>query len=160
MHFRIAHELEIPRDALELAVVSPDLIDRLQSKLGKMKAVQKRHALENGKLERVWTFSRSTNLRRFGDVSWDQHTSYELAKHESSWEIIPDMRPEWQKYFHAKGTYALVQLGEAKTQRIVEGDVELRVPVVSRAFERLLLAQVRKAFEAEAETLRDMATLT
>ena len=47
-----------------------------------------------------------------------------------------------------------------RSRRIVSGDLELRVRVVRQMAERLILAEVRKAFDAEAATLRDMATLT
>lgn len=166
MHFRIAHEIEISRDAVELAVVSPDLIERLQSKLPKtMRALQKRHALEDGVLERVWTFEASIEIPKFAsgyvgpEVAWDQHTTYTLAKHEAIWSIVPEVRPQWRKYFTASGTYSLRSIGEAKTERVVEGDVELHLPMVKKVAERMILALVKRAFVAEAETLRDMATL-
>jgi hypothetical protein len=164
VHFRIAHEFEIPRDALELAFLSPDLIDALK-KLSGMKAVQKAHALRDGVLERVWSCEANVKVPKFAiryvgpKVSWEQRNTYRLAKHEATWEIAVDIKPSWREYFSAKGTYALVSLGEAKTRRVVEGEVNLRVPVVKKVAERMILAEVRKAFEAEAETLRDMATL-
>jgi hypothetical protein len=37
--------------------------------------------------------------------------------------------------------------------------MEIRVPFVRQVAEKLVVAEVRKMFDAEAETLRDMATL-
>ncbi len=145
MHFRIAHDFEIPRDALELAFLSPDLMGKLHERLNGMRAVQRKHELRDGVLERVWLYKRNVRL----------HAVYKLADHESTWEV----ERKGRSWFTAKGTYQLVSVGEAKTQRVVEGDVELRVPVVNKVAERMILAQVKKAFETEAETLRDMATL-
>lgn len=145
MHFRIAHDFEIPRDALELAFLSPDLMSKLHERLNGMRAVQRKHELRDGVLERVWLYKRNVRL----------HSVYTLSNHESTWEV----ERKGRSWFSAKGTYQLVSVGEAKTQRVVEGDVELKVPVVNKVAERMILAQVKKAFEAEAETLRDMATL-
>lgn len=145
MHFRIAHDFEIPRDALELAFLSPDLMSKLHERLNGMRAVQRKHELKEGVLERVWIYKRDVRLRNV----------YDLKKHESTWEV----HRKGRAWFSAKGTYQLVATGEANTQRVVEGDVELNVPVVNKVAERMILAQVKKAFETEAETLRDMATL-
>ena len=45
------------------------------------------------------------------------------------------------------------------TRRVIRGDLVLNVPVVRRLAERMILAEVKKTFDAEAATLRDMATL-
>lgn len=146
MHFRIAHDFEIPRDALELAFLSPDLMRKLHERLKGTRVVQRKHELRNGVLERVWIYKANVRLT----------STYELAKHRSTWEVARKGR----RWFTAKGTYQLVSTGEAKTQRVVEGDVQINVPVMNKVAERMILAQVKKAFETEAETLRDMATLT
>lgn len=146
MHFRIAHEFEIPRDALELAFLSPDLVRKLHARLKGLRAVQRKHRLRDGVLERVWAYKGNVRLRAV----------YKLADHASTWEVERKGPRSW---FSAKGTYRLVAVGEGKSRRVVEGDVELRVPVVSKMGERVILARVKKAFETEAETLREMATL-
>jgi hypothetical protein len=44
--------------------------------------------------------------------------------------------------------------------RIIRGDLDLNVHAVVRAVaERLIVNEVKKTFEAEAVTLRDLATL-
>ena len=43
--------------------------------------------------------------------------------------------------------------------RTVEGELALRVPIVQKMAERAILGEVRRMFDAEAETLREMATL-
>jgi hypothetical protein len=92
-------------------------------------------------------------------TAWDEQTIYEMAKHRGRWTIVPNVKPEWRKYFSATGTYAIEPLGDGRSRRVVQGDLELRVRVVRQVAERLMLGEVKKAFEAEAATLRDMATL-
>ena len=69
------------------------------------------------------------------------------------------VKPEWQKYFQAEGKYRLLPTERGKTRRSVEGDLFLRVPIVQKMAERAILGEVRRMFDAEAETLKEMATL-
>ena len=170
MHFEIAHEFDIPLDALELAVISPTLVDKLAPKLKKSNIddiSQKSHDLKNGVLERVWHYQANVNVPPFARgyvtremCAWDEESTYDLKRHTSSWRIVPNVKPEWRKYFSAAGTYRIASLGDGRARRIVEGTLELRVPPVFRQVaERMIVGEVKKTFEAEAATLRDMATL-
>jgi hypothetical protein len=171
VHFAIAHEFDIPLDALELAVISPNLVDKLGATVHKLgggieKVTERSRSLKNGVLERVWHYQAHVRLPKFarGYVTpemtvWDEQSVYEMAKHRGRWTIVPNLKPEWRKYFSATGTYAIEPLGDGRSRRVVKGDLELRVRVVRQVAERLMLGEVKKVFEAEATTLRDMATL-
>jgi len=171
VHFNIAHEFDIAFDALELAVISPTLIDRFDDKVQKLglgieKITERQRSLADGVLDRVWHYQANVRIPQFASAyvtremcAWDEHSVYTMARHAGRWTIVPNVKPEWQKYFAASGTYAIEALGGGRSRRVIEGDLELRVRVVKRMAERLILAEVRKAFDAEAATLRDMATL-
>ncbi len=92
-------------------------------------------------------------------LSWDESTTYDPERHEAEWSVEPNVKPEWKKYFQAEGKYRLSTDGQGKTKRTVEGELLLRVPIVHKLGERAILGEVRRMFDAEAETLRDMATL-
>ncbi len=171
MQFAIAHEFDIPLDALELAVISPDLVDKF-GKLARTKGsgiqtiTERSRSLKNGVLERVWHFQAHVRLPKFAQgyvtpemTAWDENTVYETGPHRGRWTITPNIKPEWRQYFGASGTYQLEALGDGRSRRTIRGELELRVRVVRQVAERLILGEVRKAFEAEAATLRDMATL-
>lgn len=168
VHFEIVHEFDIPLDALELAVLSPTLVDRLAERLPSIgKVSQKEHKLEAGKLERVWSYQANVKIPAFAQsyvsremLAWDERSTYEIRRHTSAWSIVPNIKPEWQKYFHAAGSYELVPTADGGTKRIVRGDLDLKVPVVGQMAERMIVGEVRKTFDAEAATLRDLATLT
>lgn len=171
MHFEIVHEFDIPLDALELAVISPRLVDKLGPNLQAMKVgietvEQKSHRLADGVLDRVWHYQANVKVPPFARgvltkemCAWEERSIYDLKKHGSSWTITPHVKPEWQKYFHAEGTYSIQSLGDGRTRRVISGDINLNVPVVRQVAERMILGEVKKTFEAEAATLRDMATL-
>ena len=168
MHFEISHDFDIPRDALELAFLSPHLVDRMAPRLSGIEKVdQREHALTDGVLVRLWSWQANVKLPGFAEryvtrdmCAWDERVTYELRRHASAWTITPRVKPEWQRFFSASGTYELVALGEARTRRLVRGDLELRVtPLVRHVGEKMIVAEVRKTFDAEAATLRDLATL-
>jgi hypothetical protein len=168
VHFEITHDFDIPRDAVELAVLSPELAKQLASRLSGVDRVdQREHTLKNGVLERTWSYQANLKLPRFAEryvtremCAFDERSTYEIHRHAASWSIAPHVKPEWRKLFDASGTYELISLGEARTRRIVRGDMELRIsPLFRRVAERMIVSEVRKLFDAEAATLRNLATL-
>jgi len=168
LRFEIVHEFEIPLDAIELAVLSPDLFSKLKSHLANVEDVtQKEHTLEGGVLHRIWAYQASVKVPVpvFANkivtremLSWDEESTYDLKSHEAAWSVSPNVKPEWKKFFQAEGKYKL-HGSEGKTKRTVEGELFLRVPIVQKLGERAILGEVRRMFDAEAETLREMATL-
>ena len=166
MHFEIVHEFDIPLDAVELAVLSPDLVARLAPRLTNIETVkQVSHEIHDGVFDRVWSYRANVKIPGFAKpyvtpemLGWDERSSYHLKKHRAEWSIVPHVKPSWRKFFKAKGTYSLVARGEGSA-RVIKGDLSLEVPLVRKVAERLILNEVKKTFEAEAETLRDLATL-
>ena len=166
MHFEIVHEFDIPLDAVELAVLSPDLVAKLAPRLANIETLQqKSHEMNGGVFDRVWSYRANVKIPGFAKpyvtpemLGWDEQSSYNLEKHRAEWSIVPHVKPAWRKFFKAKGTYTLVAKGEG-TERIIKGDLSLAVPLVRKVAERMILNEVKKTFEAEAETLRDLATL-
>jgi hypothetical protein len=171
VHFEIAHEFDIPLDALELAVISPALVDKLGAKVRELgigiDTIRERaRSLKDGVLDRVWHYQANVRIPQFAQpyvtremCAWEEASNYQLKKHSGRWSITPNVKPEWRKYFDASGTYELLPLGDGRSRRVIKGTMELRVRVVRPMAERLIFGEVKKAFEAEAATLRDMATL-
>lgn len=167
MQFEIVHEFDIPLDALELAVLSPQLLDKMTARLTNIEhAEQCEHKLEGDVLARVWAYKPNVRLPAFARphvkpemMGWHEHSKYHLKRHEAEWHIVPSGKPEWQKYFSASGTYRLVPQSNGGTKRVVNGTLHLHVPWVGSVAERMIVGEVKKTFEAEAATLRDLATL-
>ncbi len=168
MHFEISHDFEIPLDALELAVLSPNLIEKLGRSLPNIEHVsQKEHAFTDGVLERVWSYQADVKIPGFARsyvtremCAWDERSTYRIETHSSKWSIVPNVKPEWRKYFVGSGTYSLKSDHDGTTKRVVSGDLELHVPrVMKRLGEQMILNEIKRTFEAEAIVLRDLATL-
>lgn len=171
MRFDICHEFDIPFDALELAVISPTLVANFDAKVQELrvgieKVTERQRSLSDGVLDRVWHYQANVRIPQFASAyvtremcAWDEQSVYTMAGHTGRWTIVPNVKAEWQKYFASSGTYTIEALGGGRSRRVIAGNLELRVRVVRQMAERLILAEVRKAFDAEAATLRDMATL-
>ncbi|MDB4940891.1 MAG: hypothetical protein JWP97_425 [Labilithrix sp.] len=167
MQFEVVHEFDIPLDALELAVISPHLFQDLSKRLHSIESVtQKEHVLTETRLERLWSYRANVKIPAFATkyvtpemCAWDEKSTYDIRRHVSEWSIIPHVKPEWRKLFVARGTYTLSQLGSGRTRRTVAASLELHVPLVRGVAEKLIVSEVRKMFDAEAETLRELATL-
>ena len=168
MEFEIVHEFEASLDALELAVLSPNLIDKLAPRLPNVEQVrQTEHTLENGVLTRVLSYQADVKIPAFARgyvtremCAWDERFVYTIKSHWSEWTILPKIKREWRKHFGAAGTYALVASPGATTKRIVKGSVAIKAPPGLRHLaERMIVNEVRKIFDAEADILRGLATL-
>jgi hypothetical protein len=167
VQFEISHEFDIPLDALELAVISPTLCQKLAHRLPNMESVhQKEHVLKDARLERLWSYRANVKLPAFARayikpemMAWDERSTYDIRRHAADWTISPHVKAEWRKYFAASGKYALTTLASGRTRRTISGSIDLRVPLFRHVAEKLIVAEVRRTFDAEADTLRDLATL-
>jgi len=165
VRFEITHEFEAPLDAIEQAVLSPSLGDMLARSLTMIESVETlEHTLEGGELRRVLRFQASAPLAIFKSkgvsrdaMSWEETWTYRLADHASTWSVSP--KEQWKRFFRSEGTYRLETVADGRTRRTVVGDLEIRVPVVAGLAERMALTEVRKTYDAEAGTLRELATL-
>lgn len=168
MHFEISHELDAPVDVIELAFLSPEMGRLLALALAPgIESVETvLHEVEDGELRRTLRFQASAPLSIFKGVTvardalcWETFAFYRLADHTSTWEVKP--REQYRRYFRASGTYRLEAIPEGRTRRVVAGDLEILVPVpmIGGLVERIALTEVRKTYDAEADTLRKLATL-
>ncbi|WP_437598948.1 DUF2505 domain-containing protein [Sorangium sp. So ce590] len=164
MHFTICHELDAPLDAIELAVLSPELGPRLARKVASIESVVTiEHAIHDGELLRVLRFQASAPLPIFKGypvakdaMSWEERSTYRLSDHASTWQVSP--KEQWRSYFRSAGTYQLERLPEGRTRRRVDGDIEIRLRLLGPLVERLALAEVQRTYDAEADTLRELVS--
>jgi len=170
LRFEIVHEFEIPLDALELAVLSPDLFSKLKTHLANMEDVtQKAHSLEKGVLHRVWAFQASVKgpgagLReqardaRNALVGRGIDVRSQVARGRV--ERLAEREARVEEVLPGRGqVQALHERAGARRSARSRASSFWRVPIVQKLGERAILGEVRRMFDAEAETLREMATL-
>ncbi len=175
MRFSLSHDFDAPADAIELALLSPELAPAMFRELGKNKggpriaSIDKlEEALDGGTFRRRLRYQASAALPALERVlrgrtiapemmRWDETFTYERSNRRAAWQVSP--MPEYAKWFGASGSWRLDGLDEGRTRRTVEGELEVRVKLVAGVLERIALAEVKKTYDAEAAALRALATL-
>jgi hypothetical protein len=95
----------------------------------------------------AFTGSLSAAVRAVVDpakMSWITRTELLLAEGRSSWVVLPDHYPD---RLSAAGTYRFEEgdagPGSSSTDVEVEGDLKIRVPLVGRSVERVIVGDLR-----------------
>ena len=91
--------------------------------------------------------------------AWDEQSVYEMSRHRGRWTIVAQREARVAQVLLGGGDVRHRAAGRRALAARRAGRLELRVRVVRQMAERLIVTEVKKAFEAEAATLRDMATL-
>lgn len=105
----------------------------------------------------AFTGSLSSAVRAVVDpakMSWITRTEILLAEARSSWVVLPDHYPD---RLSARGTYRFEQGddGPGSTDVEVEGDLKIRVPIVGRSVERVIVADLRAYISDEVAGIPD-----
>jgi hypothetical protein len=77
-----------------------------------------------------------------GKMSWITRTELLLAEGRSSWTVLPDHYPD---RLSASGTYRFEEAasGPGACDVEVEGDLRVRVPIVGRSVEKVIVGDLR-----------------
>jgi hypothetical protein len=167
VRFEISHDFDAPLDALELAVLSPHLGQKLRDALAKTKIESVEtieHELRGGTLRRVLQFQAAAPfafLQKYAipkdAMSWQERSTYSLADHSSTWSVHP--KEQYSRYFQSEGVYRLSTLPDGRTRRTVIGELSVNVPLLGAVIERAALSEVRRTYDAEASSLMQLTTL-
>lgn len=170
VHFSISHELDAPLDALELAILSPDLGPLLGDAMESLASVETRtHEVDGDRFHRVWRFQARAPLKALRGFSvtkemmvWDERWTYRRSHHEATWSIWPrpDVEAEapWRRHFQAEGKYHLDPLSDGRTRRTVSGDLKVALKVVGPLVERMALKELKRAYAEEAKLLLELCS--
>ena len=90
-------------------------------------------------------------------LSWDELWRYDLASHAATFTIKPHAKED--RWFSAQGTYRLEAPRRRPRAPPRRRRAHVHVPVLGTIAERLLLTEIKKTFDQEADVLRDLVTL-
>ncbi len=87
-------------------------------------------------------------------MSWITRTEIVPAEARSSWVVLPDHYPD---RLSASGTYRFEEGdgGPGTTDVEVEGDLKIRVPIVGRSVERVIVSDLRAYIDDEVARIAD-----
>ncbi len=168
MRFSISHDFDAALDTIQLATLSPELGPSLGKALAPtVESVETaEHRLEAGDFHRVLRFQAGAPLPLFRGrtvpreaLAWEMTFHYRLGDRVATWEVSP--QPQYRRYFRASGEWRLESSEEGTCRRTVSGELHVTtaLPLFGRLVERLALVEVRKIYDAEANTLRSLGTL-
>ena len=171
MEYDISHEIDAPLDALELALMSPDLASELLARVDSMAAIDVRaHEVSDARIHRTWRFEAKAPLKILSAYNvtremmiWDEVWDYNRTTHVASYHIVPrpgvDLDANWRKRIQAGGRYQLDAIGDGRTRRAVVGHMDIGLRMIGPMVERLAIGELRKAYAAEAEALLSLCSL-
>jgi hypothetical protein len=87
-------------------------------------------------------------------MSWITQTEILLAERRSSWVVLPDHYPD---RLSARGTYRFEEgdAGPGACVVEVEGDLKVRVPIVGRSVEKVIVGDLRAYIADEVAGIAD-----
>jgi len=89
-------------------------------------------------------------------LSWITRTEVRAAEARTDWVVLPDHYPD---RLQASGSYRFAPGGDgpASTVVTVEGELKIRVPIVGRSVERVIVSDLARYIEDEVTSIPDLA---
>ncbi len=159
MRLTLEHRIDASLDEVEQASLDDDFQRRLTS----LPNVHERRVLSvdtrpDGSVHRVVRYAFAGPvpvpvLTAIGAsiISWDETATFDPAAHEWRFEIQPHVM---RGILQCSGRYAFVAVGEA-TNRVVEADINVKVPVFGGLVERFIGQSLTTTMGAEAGMLSE-----
>ena len=156
MKFAIRQAVAVPPDRAMAAYASPTFYQGRPERdhIAVREVVRHEEAGDRVLLEvrMAFTGSVSSAVRAVVDpakMSWITRTEILLAEARSNWVILPDHYPD---RLSASGTYRFAEgaAGPGNTDVEVEGDLKIRVPIVGRSVERVIVSDLQDYIAEEA----------
>lgn len=149
MRFAIRQAVAVPPDRAMAAYGSPDFYDGRPTRddiavreVVRHEATGDRTVME---VRFAFTGSLSSAVRAVVDpqkMSWITRTELLVAERRSSWVVLPDHYPD---RLSARGTYRFEvgDGGPGTTEVEVEGELKVKVPIVGRSVEKVIVTDLR-----------------
>jgi hypothetical protein len=159
--FAIRQVVAVPPDRAMAAYGSPAFYDGRPTRDDiAMREVVRHEAIGDRIVMEVrfaFTGSLSSAVRAVVDphkMSWITQTEILLAERRSSWVVLPDHYPD---RLSADGTYRFEEGdgGPGTTEVAVEGELKVRVPIVGRSVEKVIVTDLRAYIADEVAGLVD-----
>lgn len=161
MKFAVRQAVAVPPDRAITAYGSPSFYEGrpAHDDIAVREVVRHEEAGDRVLLEVRFAFTGSVSpaVRAVIDparMSWVTRTEILRAEARSSWVVLPDHYPD---RLSARGTYRFERGddGPASTDVEVEGDLKIRVPIVGRSVERVIVADLRAYIADEVAGIPD-----
>jgi hypothetical protein len=152
--FRLEHRFDASLDTVEAAMVDPVFLESTRlPDVGPPKVLSREDQGDTVTLRVHYEYTGSLDalarrVLRSGDVAWVQETTLDRRTHRTTFNVTPEVYPD---RFRCGGVMQLSDLGA--TERVIDGELKIRVPLFASRAERLILPGLRSRMNHEAELL-------
>ena len=155
MEFHLEHSFDAPLEAVEEAMVNPLFLEgtRLPD-VGPPTVLSREEDGDTVTLSVSYHYTGSLDslarrVLRADDVTWVQETKLNRATHRTTFTVTPKVHAE---RFECGGAMQLTEAGNG-TERVIDGELKIKVPLFGRRAEGLILPGLRSRMTREAELL-------
>lgn len=162
MRFSVEHALPGTLASLESLLVDPHTYDRLERALPGFERIELLASEETGGVlrrrvrytprayDRVPAFGRGLVTPEM--LIWVEESAYDRAQQRIDYSTHPNLPEKWRNRFESTGRFTFRQAASGVV-RCIEGEIIVRMPVIGGLAERVLVREVRTAFDTDANLL-------
>lgn len=160
MNFEIKHQFNVSVDELERVMFHEDLPRLLSARVDLIIEMNQLEGSRSGdRLERKVRYLPYPMIRKIGPTTvepewmeWVEESRYDFGVHAGEFANIP-ARGRIAKLMVNTGRMRLVPLGPHRTERIVSGELKIKVFMVGKIAEKVIHSHAKKLLDQEAAAL-------
>lgn len=153
MRFVIRTAYDADPDAVARAYADPALYEAFAGlpRADRPEVVEHRADGDKAVLRVRWRFSASLSPAARavidpGRLTWVEESTHDVARRQVTFRMIPD---HYKDRFSCSGEYRFAPVGDG-TERIVEGELRVKAPLVARTVENAILSGLEDQLGSEA----------
>ncbi|MDP3274129.1 MAG: DUF2505 family protein [Deltaproteobacteria bacterium] len=159
MDWRIEHTINASLHEVEQTVLAPAttaVLARFMPGISAVEIIAREHNANTVKIRK--RFTPSVEIPSFARgvsqdmTQWVEHVTWDLTTHAAKFVIEPNLPEKWKEVFASQGVYRLQPQG-ARTARIIEGTLNLQIPIGRAMAERYIVRTLQQWFDGEARAL-------
>ncbi len=160
MKFEIKHQFDVGVEELERVMFHEDLLPLVTERVELILEVNQLEGRRTGdRLERKVRYLPYPMIRKIGPTTvepewmeWVEESSYDFTSHSGRFANIP-ARGRIAKLMDNTGTLRLVPMGPNRVERVVSGDLKIKVFMVGKIAEKIIHGHAKKLLDQEAAAL-------
>lgn len=167
MRWRVEHSLKVTVDEALAAALNPASLTRVPAYMSLVRSAVRvsqqptdpRTVVVVDRFEPLMDpppFARGVTRDMLG---WDMVLTWDTDARAATFVIDPHVKDEWKRYAAVSGAYRF-EAREGGCARVIEGVLEIKVPVLGAVAERFAVKTLSEQFAGEARLLEDCARAT
>ena len=151
MKFHLDHTFDAALETVEAAMVDPEFLESTRlPDVGPPEVVSRAEDGDTVTLRVSYHYTGSLDslarrVLRSGDVAWVQETVLDRRTHRTTFSVTPKVHAD---RFECGGVMHLTEAG-AVTERVIDGELKINVPLFGRRAEGLILPGLRTRMNRE-----------